>query len=58
MLIYDIIEVEVETMTSATTPPVVEVVVQGNSDDGMNDTTNRMRRELLSYRKARVINDD
>ena len=56
---YDI-EVD-ETMTSATTTPpvVVEVVVpHRNSDDGINDTTNRMRRELLSYRKARVINDD
>ena len=49
-------------MTSVTSPPVVvEVVVvphRNNSDDGINDTTNRMRRELLSYRKARVINDD
>ena len=54
---YDI-EVEVGTMTSVTSPPVVVEVVHRNNDDGINDTTNRMRRELLSYRKARVINDD
>ena len=45
-------------MTSVTSPPVVVEVVHRNNDDGINDTTNRMRRELLSYRKARVINDD
>ena len=44
-----------------TPPVVVEVVVaHRTNNDGVNDTTSssRMRHELLSYRKARVINDD